>query len=141
MITTEITKRSIKVFNYDLTDKKTTHIKSLPLILENVFEEIPETIMLSLEKPKRLSLSDIAKISEYVSEPLNKNYLEFLKKHEPYVYELTIDNKIVGTRIVKERDFKKRFELVFENKYLKIKCPEHLHTYSSNKLETAKLNY
>lgn len=141
MITTEITKRIIKVFNYDFTDKSAKHIKSLPLILEGVFEEIPEHVLQELDKRKTLSENDIEKISNFVFDGLATEYLELLKKHEPYVFELTLNNPIVGTREVKERNFKSRYELVFKDRFIKIKCPIHLHKFSKNKLEIAKLNY
>lgn len=141
MITTEITKRIIKVFIYDFDSKSTKHVKSLPLLLENVFKEIPEHIFQELDSKKTLSDSDIEKVSEFVFDGLANEYLDFLKKHEPYVFELTQNNPIIGTREVKERNFKSRYELVFKDKFIKIKCPIHIHKFSKNKLEIAKLNY
>ena len=101
----------------------------------------------TLKSLKTIPLSYKGNKDEYVCKWFSKlkfetRYKETLKKinkKEPYVFELIVNNKIVGVRFVNLKDGY-RFELVYEDG-IKINIDEILFELHNNKLQEVFLNY
>jgi hypothetical protein len=129
------TQRIVKVF---IDDK---HRKSFPLFMADLILKIPASEICKMSKGMRLNDKDHQIASPYVFDRLVAEFLETLKKTEPYIFELTVKNPVIGTRKVNTKQLDPRYELIFGNGGVKIKCPEHLYRFSNNKATTVNLNY
>lgn len=128
------TKRIVKV----LIDDK--HRKSFPLFMLDYVNNIPAEEIIKMSKGMRLTDSDHEIASPYVFDTLLYNYLEHIKKHEPYSYDIVKNAKVVGTRKIILKHAANYFELYFDNN-ISMKCPEYIFNYSANKMPRLNRNY
>ena len=129
---TEQTKAGLKI--YRITDKK--HVKTIP----SFYKPIAEDFILKCNSGKiRLTDTERHLLSAYDFEVNVILFLEELRQHEKYVFELVESAKAVSVRKVQLRH-SERFELIFDNG-VKLKCSEILYNLCQNKSDTAKLNY
>jgi|SRR6478735_1956319 len=128
------TKRIVKV----LIDEK--HRKSFPLFMLDYVNNIPAEEIVKMSKGMRLTDSDHVIASPYVFDTLVYNYLEYIKKSEPYSYDIVKKAKVIGTRKIKQKYSADYFELYFDNN-ISMKCPEYIFNYSANKMPTLNRNY
>jgi len=132
MITFEKSTRNVKL----LVDGK--HIKSFPLAIEHCLSSITDKHIALFNKSKVLKDKDIEIIKHLVFPILLQDFYSELKKSEPYVFELTVNNSVKGVRFVNSKYSGNRFELVLEKANLKIS--ELLYTYG-DKLPEIHSNY
>lgn len=128
------TQRIIKVF---IDDK---HRKSFPLYMENYVNLIPAEQIDKMSKGMRLNDSDHIISHSYVYDKLVSDYLEVIKKQEPYAYDAVKRAKPVGTRKINNKHSEGYFELYFHNN-ISMKCPEYIFKYSVNKMPELNRNY
>lgn len=131
---TQKTERIIKV----LIDDK--HKKSFPLYMENYVELIPSDEILKMSKGMRLTDSDYLIAHPFVYNELKKDFLDNIKKSEPYAYDIVKNAKAVGVRKINLKYSDGYYELFFDNN-ISMKCPEYLFKYSANKMPTINRNY
>ena len=97
-------------------------LKTIPLTFKGDKKEFVEKWFSKLKFEKRL-----------------KETLKKIKKNEPYVFEMIVNNKINGVRFVNLKDGY-RFELVYQDN-VRIRIDEILFELYANKLPDAFLNY
>ena len=101
---------------------------------------IPVEEIVKMSKGMRLTDNDHLIASPYVFDTLVHNYLEYIKKSEPYTYDVVKKAKIIGTRKIKQKYSDDYFELYFDNN-ISMKCPECIFNYSANKMPALNRNY
>jgi len=114
------------------------HIKSFPLAIEHCLLSITDKHIALFDKSKVLKGKDIEIIKHLVFPILLQDFYSELKKNEPYVFELVVNNSVKGVRFVNSKYSGNRFELVLEKANLKIS--ELLYTYG-DKLPEIHSNY
>jgi hypothetical protein len=118
--------------NYKLVEtEKNTSVVSLKTL------KVLKTIPLTFKGNKQDFV--VEWFSKLKFETRFKDTLKKIKKKEPYVFELIVNNKISGVRFVNLKE-SYRFELVYEDG-VKIKIDELLFELYGNKLQEVFLNY
>lgn len=128
------TKRIVKIM---IDDK---HRKSFPLFMLDYVMNIPAEEIWKMSKGMRLTDNDHTIASPYVFDTLVNDYLNIIKKNEPYTYDVIKNAKIIGTRKVNQKYAANYFELYFDNN-ISMKCPEYIFNYSVNKMPALNRNY